>query len=191
LRSADLKHVVELATLRRERPCEQLVLDEQGVGADHHRDSDRRRVDVICALASIDVIDWVQKLVLTPLVAHDFQPAVGNDFVGVHVGAGASATLNHSDAELIVQFACNDLCTHLLDDLRLRRIERAEFEVGTGSGRGSTSANGSSEIGASANSSGPRSVTTACQRTPGARGRFQKRPPPACGQLAIPPGYGR
>ena len=80
-------------------------LDDVGV----ERDVDRGRVDVVGALAQVDVLQRVQVLVLAAGVTQVLQRAVGDDLVGVHVRRGARAALDHVDDELLVQRALPDL----------------------------------------------------------------------------------
>ena len=64
--------------------------------------------DVVGALRHVHVVDGVQRGVVALLAAEQFQRAVGDDLVGVHVGRGAGAALDDVDDELVVQFAAGD-----------------------------------------------------------------------------------
>ena len=55
--------------------------------------------------------------VLPALVAEKFERPVGDHLVGVHVGRGAGAALDHIDDELFVQRAGADFLTGLDDGL--------------------------------------------------------------------------
>ena len=117
LRAPDLQDVRELAALRRERLGEQRVLVEQALHAEHHRELDRGRVHVVRRLAAVDVVDRVQLGVVAELLAHRLEARVGDDLVGVHVGAGARTALDDADHELVVQLAGDDALADVVDDL--------------------------------------------------------------------------
>ena len=63
-------------------------------------------------------------------VTHNFQAAVGNHFVGVHVGRRASPALNHVHDKLVVQFALLELMARRDNRLGFYRIQVAQFQVG-------------------------------------------------------------
>ncbi len=56
--------------------------------------------------------------------------AVGDHLVGVHVGRGAGAALDHVDDELLVQLAGADLLAGLDDGVGERLVEQAQLLVG-------------------------------------------------------------
>ncbi|MNY81819.1 hypothetical protein D3C86_2235890 [compost metagenome] len=67
----------------------------------------------------------VQVLVLALLMAEQFERAVGDHLVGVHVGRGAGAALNHIDDELVVQLPGNQLLAGSNDCVAARLVEQA------------------------------------------------------------------
>ena len=88
-----------------------------------------RRIDVVGALAQVDVLVRMQVLVLAALVAEQLQRAIGDDLVGIHVGGGAGAALNHVDDELVVQFSVADFLAGGDDGIGARLIEQSEFPI--------------------------------------------------------------
>jgi hypothetical protein len=90
----------------------------------------RGRIDIVGALAHVDVVERVQRAVLALRASHDLERAVGDDFVGVHVGGGARAALDHVHHEFLVQRAAADLLAGPGDGRRFGGVEQAELEVG-------------------------------------------------------------
>jgi hypothetical protein len=131
---ADLQHARELGALLRERLGELHVLREQPLSAEHHRELDRRRIDVVGALAAIHVIDRVQAHVVAEWLAHEFEAAVRDDLVRVHVRRRAGTALDHADHELVVERAVDDLLADPVDEVGLESVEGAELLVRTGRG---------------------------------------------------------
>ncbi|MNF89850.1 hypothetical protein D3C84_723890 [compost metagenome] len=74
----------------------------------------------------------MQVLVLALGVAHGLQGDVGDHLVGVHVGRGAGAALDHVDHELLVEVAAHDARTGFADRRVLGRTQVAQFAVGIG-----------------------------------------------------------
>ena len=72
----------------------------------------------------------VQVLVFAALVAENFERTVGDHLVGVHVGRGAGAPLDHVDDKLIVQLAGDDLVAGDDDGVGDFFIEQAQLLVG-------------------------------------------------------------
>ena len=92
--------------------------------AEQQADVQRGRVDVVGRLRRVDVVVRVAVLVLALRVAQQLERAVGDHLVGVHVGRGAGAALDHVDDELLVQLAVDDLLARLArcrGDSRLNR----------------------------------------------------------------------
>ena len=121
LRAPDLPHVGEGRAALGERVREPVQLGHQFAERGDDGQSDRRRVDVVRGLAAVHVVDRVDHVVAAPLVAEPLQRRVGDDLVGVHVGAGAGAALHDVDAELVVQLAAPHPLAGVLDRRRLGR----------------------------------------------------------------------
>ena len=77
---------------------------------------------VIGGGAHIDVVVGVDGLLAAHGAAEDLDGAVGDDFVGVHVGLRAGAGLPDDEGEVVEEFEVGDLAGGLLDRL-------AEFGV--------------------------------------------------------------
>ena len=60
----------------------------------------------------------------------DLQRPVGDDLVGVHVGRGAGAALDHVDHELVVQLARLDLAAGFDDGVGPRAVQQAQIVIG-------------------------------------------------------------
>ncbi len=72
--------------------------------------------DVVAGLAAVDVVVRMHQL-FAAFAAEEFDGAVGNDFVGVHVGRGARPGLENIEDEFGVPFAVGDFFSGLGDDL--------------------------------------------------------------------------
>ncbi|MNF77573.1 hypothetical protein D3C84_597230 [compost metagenome] len=94
--------------------------------------ADRGRVGVVGGLRHVHVVVRVQVLVLTLLLAHGLESDVGDYLVGVHVGGGTGATLDHVHHELVVEVATDQAGTGLADGGVLVGAEVAELLVGIG-----------------------------------------------------------
>ncbi len=71
----------------------------------------------------------VEMLVLASAVAKQFERAVRDDLVGVHVRRSAGATLDHVHGKVLMQLARDDFVASGSDGFRALRIEHAEFGV--------------------------------------------------------------
>lgn len=72
---------------------------------------------VIGGGAAVDVVVGVDGLLAALLAAQDLDGAVGDDFVGVHVGLGAGAGLPDDEREVVHELAIGNLLGGLLDGL--------------------------------------------------------------------------
>ena len=67
---------------------------------------------------------WGSQYSYSPFsLAHEFEGAVGDDLVGVHVGGGAGAALEDVELELVVELAVDEVAAgglHAAEDLRGR-----------------------------------------------------------------------
>jgi hypothetical protein len=111
-----------------------------GHGAGQTRDAEvqrelhRRRVDVIRALAHVDVLDRMQILVLAALMSEELETAVRDHLVRIHVGRGACAALDHVDDEFLQERAVADFFTGVRDRLRFVIVEETQRVIGKGRG---------------------------------------------------------
>ena len=93
--------------------------DESGERADEclvHTDNgqaDGGGIDIIGRLSAVDVVVGIAILILTLLVPHDLECAVGNDLIGIHVHRRAGTALHHVDGEVLVELAIDDLAASL------------------------------------------------------------------------------
>ena len=71
----------------------------------------------------------VQHVVAAARKAHQFEAPVGNDFVGIHVGGRAGATLDHIDDELVMELSGHDFIAGLDDGAGVRAADSAQFAV--------------------------------------------------------------
>ncbi len=108
LGAAHLDDVLEFLGLRLEGHAQHRHGLAQPHDAGIGGELERRRIDVVGALAHVDVFVGWQEMIVALGPAQQFQRAVGDDLVGVHVGRGAGAALDHVDHELVVQPARPD-----------------------------------------------------------------------------------
>ena len=90
-------------------------------------------IGVVRGLGAVHVVVRGAVLVLTLLVPHQFQGAVGDHLVGIHVHGGAGAALHHVHGELVVELAVDNLPAG--GDDRFADLLREDAEFGIG-GRG-------------------------------------------------------
>ena len=81
------------------------------------RDVHGRRKRVIRRLRHVDVVVGMNRLLRSHFAAGDFDGAVGDDLVHVHVGLGAAAGLPDAQRELVVELAGDDFVGGLHDQL--------------------------------------------------------------------------
>ena len=129
LGAADLEDVREFSALLRERFGEQLMLGEQSLNAENHRELDRGGVDVVRALATVDVVNRMQPGIVAPGKPHDLESTIGDDLVGVHVRRGSSAALDDSNAELLVEGTTDDFLANPVYDVGLLPLDHTDFGV--------------------------------------------------------------
>ncbi|MCY1516522.1 hypothetical protein D9M68_511560 [compost metagenome] len=134
LGTAHLQYVGELFALGGEGADQALEAGQQGVVAQQQAETDGGGVGVVGGLRHVHVVVRVQVLVLTLLLAHGLEGDVGDHLVGVHVGGGAGATLDHVHHELVVEVATDQAGAGLADGGVLVGIEVAELLVGIGGG---------------------------------------------------------
>ena len=74
--------------------------------------------------------NWTEDEQAYCTAAEDFQSAIGNDLIDVHVGGSACTTLKNIERKGVVMLAGDDLLADLADDIALPRIEISELHVG-------------------------------------------------------------
>ena len=132
LRAADFQHAFKLDGFLVKGRSQAAHFGSQALDAELQRELDRGRVDVVGALRQVDVIERMQVLVLAARVAEQLERAVADHLVGVHVGRGASAALDHVDHELPVKLALAEFLAGEPDCRRALVVEQAELGVGNG-----------------------------------------------------------
>ncbi len=113
-----------------QRLAEALQAGQQGVVAEQQAQTNRRRIGVVGGLRHVHVVVRVQVLILALGMAHRFQAKVGDHLVGIHVGRGAGAALDHIHHELLVEFAANQTRAALADRHVLGFGQVAQLAVG-------------------------------------------------------------
>ena len=72
----------------------------------------------------------MDELVVTVFLAEDLEGAVGDDLVGVHIGRGAGAALDHVDREVLGVLAIHELLAGSYDGVGNLVGDEAEVVVG-------------------------------------------------------------
>jgi len=134
LGTADLEQAGKLLGLGGEPGLQLGQCLEQLSGEQVHGEFDGGRVDVVGALAAVDVIQGVQVPVVARSSSKPFERQVGDDLVGVHVGGRTGAALDHVDDELLVPPAGAQVLARPDDRVGFALLEQAEVAVGHGSG---------------------------------------------------------
>ena len=75
------------------------------------------RESVVRALAHVDMVIRMDGLFRAHLAAQHLNRAVGDDFIGIHIGLSARACLPYDQWEVVVQLAIYDFLRGLDDDL--------------------------------------------------------------------------
>ncbi len=130
LGAAHLQHVLEFLRFLLERPPQHRHCIDQRDNPDMRRQLQRRGVHIVGTLAHVDVFVRVQEFVFAALVAENFQRPVGDHLVGVHVGGGAGAALDHIHDELVGQRAGADFLAGGDNGVGPGLVEQAERVVG-------------------------------------------------------------
>ena len=71
----------------------------------------------------------MNEVVSTLLVTHDFQSAVGDDFVGVHIGRRPGPALDSAHNKLVMQSPSRDFFTRSVNCLRDVGVQIAQVAV--------------------------------------------------------------
>ena len=117
LRSAHLDDGVKFLRFFVERVGKTHQRIQQAVNLLDQRHFAGGRVHVVCGLTAVDVVVRVNDGIVALCAAENFDGAVGDNLVGVHVHAGACAALNGINEKLIVKIAFDDLVAGLTDCL--------------------------------------------------------------------------
>ena len=133
--AADLDDAVELLRFG----CDGMVHgldrgDERILHAIGRCDVHGRGERVVGRLRHVDVIIWMNWFLGPHFAAGDFDGAVGDHFVHVHVGLGAAAGLPDAQGELVVEFAGDDFVGRLHDESRYVRGKLAQILIHQGAG---------------------------------------------------------
>ncbi|KAI1693228.1 hypothetical protein DdX_20780 [Ditylenchus destructor] len=134
LGAADLEDVLELQRLGLEGAAQRSHRFEQPADGEPQCQAHRGGVHVVGALRGVDVVVGVEHVVARLLVAQLFQREVADDLVGIHVGRGACAALDHVDHELVEQLALDDVVAGQDDGRGAVAVDGAEVGVGAGGG---------------------------------------------------------
>ncbi len=130
--ASHLQYVFKRFSLSFQRIAQFFHCVDQIFFGEQYRQFYRCWVDVIGGLGAINMIIGMQILILAFIITQDFQTAIGNHFVGVHIGGGAGTALKHVNGELVVQFAVQNFITGLGYGFHPGLINPAQFMIGHG-----------------------------------------------------------
>src|SRR5256714_11848314 len=129
VRAPDLDDVAELARLRVNRVAQASDFGDEPVyllgGGDVHGGGER----VVRRLRHVHVVVRVDGPLAPQLASGDFNRAVRDDLVGIHVGLRATARLPDAEGEVFVQAPLDHLVRRARDEASLVGGELAEFFV--------------------------------------------------------------
>jgi hypothetical protein len=130
MRAAGFHHVGELPRFLLERVGEHPQRrNEMTFDAAQCGNVQRGGKDVVRALPHVHMIVRVHQRMIAALAAEQLDGAVGDHFVGVHVGRRAGSRLKHLDDELIVEASRGDFQRRLFDRLARLFGEQAQRHV--------------------------------------------------------------
>ena len=89
-------------------------------------------IGIVGGLGTVDVVVGVAILVIALFMTHDFQGAIGNNLIGVHIGGGTSPTLNGIHRKLVMQLARQQFIARGADGLAYVCRQCAQFRIGKG-----------------------------------------------------------
>ena len=130
LGSAHLEHALNSSALRPNASATSSSVACSVAMCTCKRNLHRRRIDVVGALAEVDVFERMQPCRSSAGRAEDLERSVGDHLVGVHVGRRARAALDDVDDELVVQFTVADFRAGRHDRGGTLVIEQTEFAIG-------------------------------------------------------------
>ena len=84
---------------------------------------------VVGRLRHVHVVVGMHRLLGAELAARDFDAAIGDDLVDVHVALRAAAGLPHAQREMVVMLARDDFIRRLDDEVRHLRLELAQVLI--------------------------------------------------------------
>src|SRR5262249_1833643 len=123
VRSARLHYFPELLALLFKARGDRIEYGIELLQFDERCQTHRRWEDVVRRLSIVDVIVWMNPLVLAKLAAKNLLRTVGDDFVRVHVKADTGSCLKDIHDELAIPFAVDDLLCRSNDGVRNFRVD--------------------------------------------------------------------
>ncbi len=132
---ANLDDAVEFFDLLLQRAVQLLQPRQQHVpcghcGGDMHGGGE----SVVRRLAHVAVIVRVHRVFRADGTTHQFDRAIGNDLISVHVRLGAGTGLPDDEREVVVELALKDFASGLNDRLTARFVERTLCHIGLRAG---------------------------------------------------------
>ena len=134
LRAPHLDQWREVHALGAERIGQPRELGAEAREALVQRHAHRGGIHVVGGLAEIDVIVGRDHVIGATLLVGELERTVRDHFVGVHVGGGAGASLNHVHQKMLVMSPGAYFAGGTNDDLGVLLVEETELEVGLGGG---------------------------------------------------------
>ena len=102
----------------------------------NRRQPQRRRISVVGGLVQIEIIQRRNAVVAAGWQAENFQRAIGQHLVDVHVRAGAGAALQRIHDDETAEVAIGQFAAGAVNGIGLRRIVRPRAERAVGAGAG-------------------------------------------------------
>src|SRR5215469_1315464 len=115
-----------------ERPLEMLEFDNQPLDGEAQRDIERGRIRVVRALATIHMVVRIEILVVSFWAISQFEAAIGNDLIHIHICRRSGTALHNVDDELISQVPLLNLFARTVDQICLSAIKYADLGIGPG-----------------------------------------------------------
>ena len=129
LGTSHLQHVLELLAFLAESGDESAEVLQETEMAEVHTDMYGGGISVVGGLRAVHMVIGGAELVFASLVAHDFEGAVGNHLVGIHIGCSSGTALNHIDRELVQMLAVHNLAASLRNGVELLIGQQSETMV--------------------------------------------------------------
>jgi hypothetical protein len=134
LGAADLEDVLELERLGFEALAQRRHGFEQLADGKPQRQPHRGGIHVVGALRGVDVVVGVQHVVAAFFMAQLLEREIADHLVGVHVGRGARAALDHVDHEFVEQLAFDQVVAGQDDGRRAIAVDGAQVGIGARGG---------------------------------------------------------